>query len=223
MTSCKFCLISFDTKEWLIIYYLVSVRYELEDMDMPHSCLIIARSNLVGMFSFLGWCARRLCAQPIFDSVEPEGEPLIDPSGEPVEESLITSTSSIGPFDSRELALVVVGSQTVPRRNHLSLHLGVEPDRNQLAHEDVRWYAVWVIPGDNHHRFSGIHWGIDLTAYAGILSLNHNRFEGIRFRRFGSLNSAREGYLAEYQRFGLSQNSSNRIFCWTYGSGEGRA
>ena len=34
MTSCKFCLISFDTKEWLIIYYLVSVRYELEDMDI---------------------------------------------------------------------------------------------------------------------------------------------------------------------------------------------
>ncbi len=187
---------------------------------MPHSCLLmIARSNLVGMFSFLGWCARRLCAQPIFDNLEPEGEPLTDPASDPEEQSVANLEVS----NPTELPLAVVVPQTDHQLSHLFLRLGVEPSHTQLVQEDVRWYAVWSIPGDHSHRFSGIHWGIDSTAYAGILSLNRNRFEGIRFRRFATFDRAREGYLTELNRFGLNYNSSNRLFSWTYGNVEGRA
>ena len=55
--------------------------------------------------------------------------------------------------------------------------------------EDLRFYAVWHIPGyTGAVDLVGVHSGEGSAAYAGILSANNNIYTGTRFRREGFLN-----------------------------------
>ena len=78
-----------------------------------------------------------------------------------------------------------------------------------------------AIPSDADRQLSGIHWRISPTAYAGLLSLNGNQFEGIRFRRFRSRGEARSALLQEAWNFNLIAAVADRIFSWEHA--EGRA
>ena len=56
---------------------------------------------------------------------------------------------------------------------------------------EYRIYVVWRIPlADNPLQFRGLHWGLGIRAYAGILRLNQGTFGGIRWRRCNSLELA---------------------------------
>lgn len=81
---------------------------------------------------------------------------------------------------------------------------------------DVRFYAVWHIPGIGRWRVAGIHWGVSTNAYAAILELHRGEHRGIHYQRFSSLEGAREGFVAEAHRWDLSPRLANRIFGWTF-------
>ena len=52
-------------------------------------------------------------------------------------------------------------------------------------------YVVWRVPlADNPLQFRGLHWGLGIRAYAGILRLNQGTFGGIKWRRCNSLELA---------------------------------
>ena len=48
---------------------------------------------------------------------------------------------------------------------------GLEPGEANidLNATEIRWYSVWSIPGQDSALTAGIHWGVNTSAYAGIL------------------------------------------------------
>ena len=81
---------------------------------------------------------------------------------------------------------------------------------------DLRFYAVWFIPrAANPRGYCGVHWGIDTSAYAGIVGLNQGHFAGIRWCRAHSFELARAVYLREARQRGVpSPFEPIRIFGW---------
>ena len=63
---------------------------------------------------------------------------------------------------------------------------------------DVRCYAVWVLSRVGGERqWTGIHCGVDINAWQGIIALNGGHFGGIRWRRGADYQDAKRVWLAE--------------------------
>ena len=141
--------------------------------------------------SLLAQMGIRFCRQrrPISLEPEPEGDPVEQSpssdshsSADSVEEEQIVEATTVAP-------VVVTGIPTAvafdlpPESENFRLTLGA-PVADQTAEAGYRFYAVWVIPNlANQRLFAGVHWGQDICAYSGILTLNNREFTGIRWRR----------------------------------------
>lgn len=79
---------------------------------------------------------------------------------------------------------------------------------------DYRIYVVWLIPAlEFPGRFCGIHVGFQGAAYCGLLGLNRQRFEGLRWRRVDNHQQATQLYLAEAHIHRVPVDPL-RIFLW---------
>eukprot|EP00438_Fugacium_kawagutii_P028451 Skav206775 [mRNA] locus=scaffold1075:41022:41546:+ [translate_table: standard] len=78
---------------------------------------------------------------------------------------------------------------------------------------DIRWYAVWKVPGCASD-LAGVHWGKETCAYFGLLTLNGGNFGGIRWRRYNSLESAQAGFLEEAEKHKVPASQSEKVFGW---------
>ena len=162
------------------------------------------------MWRSLGHFLFRLCLPvPV---VEPEGEPLIE-SGNSSDEEAVEDHRLVPAVPAQILTFIQLNTQSFQIRQ------GILPTPGHLRSEEIRWYAVWAIPSDPGRQLSGIHWGVSTTAYSGLLSLNGNQFEGIRFRRFRGREEARIALLEEAWNFNLTTAVADRLFCWEYAEG----
>ena len=140
-------------------------------------------------------CARRNHPRQVLELV-PAG--VVAEAEEPEQEDGVSTTSeSTNP--GPRLQLWVVPNSGCPN-----------------AGNEIRWYAVWHIPGIGRWRVAGIHWGFDNTAYVVILALHRGIFEGIAFRRCDSREEAAEIFKARAEGFDLEESLSNRIFGWSF-------
>ena len=97
--------------------------------------------------------------------------------------------------------------------------VGLEPTEVQLIPgAEVRWYAVWSVPGQSQAVVAGIHWGQDTRAYSSILQLNGGHFGGIRWRRCDDRATAQSTFEAEAQRYGLERSRGQRVIGWVNGA-----
>ena len=165
-------------------------------------------------------CARRNHPRQVLELV-PAG--VVAEAEEPEQEDGVSTTSeSTNP--GPRLQLWVVPNSRCPNAGilgptaRLGAYFGSEglepPER--LYHNEIRWYAVWHIPGIGRWRIAGIHWGFDNTAYAAILALHRGIFEGIAFRRCDSREEAAEIFKARAEGFDLQESLRNRIFGWSF-------
>ena len=165
-------------------------------------------------------CARRNHPRQVLELV-PAG--VVAEAEEPEQEDGVSTTSeSTNP--GPRLQLWVVPNSRCPNAGilgptaRLGAYFGSEglepPER--LYHNEIRWYAVWHIPGIGRWRVAGIHWGFDNTAYAAILALHRGIFEGIAFRRCDSREEAAEIFKARAEGFDLEESLSNPIFGWNF-------
>ena len=83
--------------------------------------------------------------------------------------------------------------------------VGLRPEEVRLDdHPEIRWYTVWLIPGQPQLEIAGIHWGISTRAYIGITGLNGGvNFKGIKWHRHDSFEAARTAFAAEADTYGL--------------------
>lgn len=157
---------------------------------------------------WFAFCQRR--HRPV---LEPQPEPLHEEEEEeeedsPSETSTATSPRSQLPGRVNREVLWVIPTE----KGAFFAHEGLAaPSR-----EEVRWYAVWDIPGIGRWRVAGIHWGFESIAYAGILKLHYNQFKGIHWRRAGSRAEAVEIFKSEAEKFDLTEQYSLRTFGWTF-------
>lgn len=80
---------------------------------------------------------------------------------------------------------------------------------------ELRYYVVWLIP--NHtgeEQLSGIHVGLDTSAYSALIRANQGVFEGLRWRRVRSLILARRAFLAEAERQSVDRERADHLFWW---------
>jgi len=90
----------------------------------------------------------------------------------------------------------------------------VRPEIVNWESTTLRIYCVWNIPHLAPPTLvSGLHWGDDCVAYAGLLGLNGGNFQGLRWRRCWSEREAVTTYLREAANFGL-QGEQIRFFRW---------
>ena len=93
-----------------------------------------------------------------------------------------------------------LGSSTVAQSFSLAFEEDSEPISEKKAQKPETciifdWeyciYVVWRVPlADNPLQLRGLHWGLGIRAYAGILRLNQGTFGGIMWRRCNSLELA---------------------------------
>ena len=90
-----------------------------------------------------------------------------------------------------------------------------EPVRDTC--EPERFYAVWHVPrisSNSNQDFVGVHRSRGPLAYARILGLNNNRYEGIRFRRADSLAEAKVLFLSKAAAHGVDPGRAETIYTW---------
>ena len=164
--------------------------------------------NGVSLLAQMGirFCRHR---RPISLEPEPESDPVQSPasseshcSAESEEQHQIEEAATAAP-------VVVAGTPTSvafdlpPGSENFRLTLGA-PSADQSAESGYRFYAVWVIPNlANQRLFAGVHWGQDICAYNGILTLNNGEFTGIRWRRAWSLERAVVFFNREAEQHGV--------------------
>ena len=80
---------------------------------------------------------------------------------------------------------------------------------------ELRYYVVWLVP--NHtgeEQLSGLHVGLDSSAYSALIRANQGVFEGLRWRRVRSLILARRAFLAEAERQNVDRERVDHLFWW---------
>ena len=197
----------------LLLLYVLFIIIYISYTYVSYTCHPLARLQLT-------CCARRNHPRQVLELV-PAG--VVAEAEEPEQEDGVSTTSeSTNP--GPRLQLCVVPNSRCPNAGilgptaRLGAYFGSEglepPER--LYHNEIRWYAVWHIPGIGRWRVAGIHWGFDNTAYAAILALHRGIFEGIAFRRCDSREEAAEIFKARAEGFDLEESLSNRIFGWSF-------
>ena len=80
---------------------------------------------------------------------------------------------------------------------------------------ELRYYTVWFLPNYRGSIcLSGIHIGLDSSAYSGIAIANNRQFEGLRFRRVSSIVEGRRLFIREARRHGVNDRSADSFFLW---------
>ena len=94
--------------------------------------------------------------------------------------------------------------------------MGLRPEEVRLDdHPEIRWYTVWLIPGQPQLEIAGIHWGISTRAYIGITGLNGGgNFKRIKWHRHDSFEAARTAFAAEADTYGLPHTYQDRAIGW---------
>ena len=169
--------------------------------------------SLLGSMPILRWYSQLCCHRR-----NTTQEPALDPARQTNQEALVpfeadsdaeTETGSLPGRVAREVLWVLP-----TRAGSYFGHEGLNPPTN--SNLEVRWYAVWDIPGVGRWRVAGLHWGHGNLAYAAILRLHHNEFRGIAFRRFDTKEEAAQGFIAEAANWDLTPQYSRRVFGWTF-------
>lgn len=126
--------------------------------------------------------------------------------------------TTVEPVDFREDPRTVVTS-TGSEQTYLAVD-GLSPSEAGVdeSAREVRWYAVWSIPGHSGAIIAGIHWGQGVDAYANILHLNGGQFGGIKWRRGNSKEDAQAIFEREAHRFRVATNLSQRLVGWVHGA-----
>ena len=162
-------------------------------------------------------CRRRSTPDPVLEPLSPKTLSVASETASEGTRSGTTTEASDRPTGgqvTRETLWVIPLNYSVRPRGAYFGHEGLTyPTAPGL---DLRFYAVWDIPGVGRWRVAGIHWGIGTTAYSSILSLHGGEHRGIAYRRFESLEAAQEGFCAEVDCWDLSPRLARRIFGWTF-------
>ncbi len=177
----------------------------------------------------LEWCESsgsmgiRFCRQrrPISLEPEPESDPVESPASSESHSSAEPEVQHQTEEEVAAVPLVVTGIPTAvafdlpPESENFRLTLG-GPGADQSAEAGYRFYAVWVIPNlANQRLFAGVHWGQDICAYNGILTLNNGEFSGIRWRRAWSPERAVVFFNREAEQHGVG-NRPVIYFRWQF-------
>ena len=137
------------------------------------------------------------------------------PEPEATQEPAVTTLDPTEALQNDARVVLTVGvAETV----YIGL-VGLEPTEVQLIPgAELRWYAVWSVPGHSQAVVAGIHWGQDTRAYSSILQLNGGHFGGIRWRRCDNRAAAQSTFEAEAHRYGLEQSRGQRVIGWVNGA-----
>ena len=180
-------------------------------MYMTQPCLIrsLTRRNLGSMplSRFIPFCCahrNRTSREPLEPRVEQAREQLI---AENTESEFSDTTTVPAPIE-KILWVVPTG-----RGGYFGKE-GLEPCPTWSG--DVRWYAVWDIPGVGRWRVAGLHWGHGTIAYAAILRLHSGEFKGIAFRRCDSREEAERLFLEEAGQYDVLPEGSARVIGWSF-------
>lgn len=129
--------------------------------------------------------------------------------------------SSLRSVPARRL---VLGSQTgyefsdprVPGERGLEILSRALSDRYPTGGaRELRFYVVWLVPNfEGPELLSGLHVGLDSSAYSALLRANQGVFEGLRWRRVRTLLLARQAFLAEAERQRVDRERVDHLFWW---------
>ena len=157
-------------------------------------------------------CHRRQPASALEPTADdPSSSPSSTPEPETTLEPAATAPVTTEALQNDARVILTVGvAETV----YIGL-VGLEPTEVQLIPgAEVRWYAVWSVPGQSQETIAGVHWGQDTRAYSSILQLNGGHFGGIRWRRCDNRAAAQATFSAEAHRYGLEQSRGERLIGW---------
>lgn len=163
-------------------------------------------------------CAVRHRPCQVLEPAVPAERPLLPEEDERSETSLASVSTEPGP---RQVLWVLPNARCpeagVRPEAPLGAFFGTEGlAAPQLPPGQVRWYAVWHIPGIGRWRIAGVHWGISNTGYAAILHLHRGICEGIIFRRCGSCEEAAEVFRSRASQFDLDESLGTRVIGWSF-------
>lgn len=82
--------------------------------------------------------------------------------------------------------------------------VGLRPEEVRLDdHPEIRWYTVWLIPGQPQLEIAGIHWAFQHVPTLASLGSTVGQFQGIKWHRHDSFEAARTAFAAEADTYGL--------------------
>lgn len=163
-------------------------------------------------------CASRHRPRQAIEPPVPAVVEAVPVEEEEIEESIASESTQPGP---RQVLWVLPNARCpnagIQPEAPLGAYFGTEGlTPPPVPPSEIRWYAVWHIPGIGRWRIAGVHWGISNTGYAAILHLHRGIFEGIIFRRCDSYEEAAEVFRARASYFDLEESLGARVIGWSF-------
>ncbi len=166
-------------------------------------------------------CPRRALPEPL---CEPDPDSASDEPEVATEDLGLVERAppDAGPLAIPQLGLAVVAQGVIPelvfRIGDCIGRLG-EPLNIDWEHTDIRVYTVWRISrADNPTEWAGVHWGKELCAYSVLVTLNHNEFTGLRWKRVKHIEAGVRAYRTEAVQHNVPLRPI-RVYGWHWRQG----